>query len=67
MSFHTRVVRMGDTRVIRLPKEILDKTNVADDGDVAVDVEEGRIIIRATYKPPSRAAARKLFDSGGHE
>ena len=63
----TRIVRMGKTRVVRLPKEILDKAKIPDDGDVDVDAEPGRIVVRPALKPKSRAAARRMLKSGIQE
>ena len=63
----TRIVRMGKTRVVRLPKEILDKAKIPDDGDVDVDAEPGRIVVRPAFKPKSRAAARRMLKSGSRE
>ena len=46
---------MGNTRVIRLPKELLEQADIKDEVDV--HAEKGRIIIRPAVKLGSRAAA----------
>ena len=58
---------MGNTRVIRVPKDLMVKAKIADDGDVDIDFEGDRIVVRAVYTPKSRAAARKLLKTGGRE
>ena len=60
----TRIVRMGDTRVVRLPKELLERAKMPDDGDVDVDVEAGRLVIRPAMKAQSRAAAQRMLKKG---
>ena len=46
---------MGNTRVIRLPKELLEQADIKDEVDV--HAEKGRIVIRPAAKLGSRAAA----------
>lgn len=60
----TRVVRMGNTRVIRLPKDLLDQAEIKDEVDV--QAEQGRIIIRPAPKFGARAreVARRLRSAG---
>ena len=67
VSFRTRIVRMGKTRVVRLPKELLDRAKIPDDGDVDIDFEGGRLVVRPAFKPRSPAAARRMLKSGSRE
>ena len=55
---------MGNSRVIRIPKELMERAKIDDDGDVDVDYEGGRLVIRPAFKAPSRQAARRMLDTG---
>ena len=55
---------MGNSRVIRIPKELMERAKIKDDGDVDVEYEGGRLVIRPAFKAPSRRAARRMLDTG---
>ena len=55
---------MGNTRVIRIPKELMERAKIEDDGDGDVDFEGGRLIVRPAFKARSRQAARRMLDTG---
>jgi len=43
----TRIVRIGNSQGLRIPKLLLDQTNLS--AEVELEVEQGRIVIRATH------------------
>ena len=43
----TRIVKIGNSQGVRIPKLLLDQTDLQ--GDIELEVEEGRIIIRASH------------------
>ena len=45
----TRIVRIGNSQGIRIPKLLLERSNLAD--EVELEAEEDRIIIRSTRQP----------------
>jgi len=45
----TRIVRIGNSRGIRLPKAMLEQCGLQDEVDLSV--EEGRLVIRPLEKP----------------
>jgi len=55
---------MGNTRVIRLPKELLEQAEIKDEVDL--HVEKGRIVIRPAVKlsPRTAAAVARQLRSG---
>ncbi len=44
-----RVVQIGNSRGIRLPKAVIDQAHLSD--EVQIDVEPNRIIIRSAHAP----------------
>lgn len=48
-SIKTRLVRIGNSRGIRIPKVLLDQADLGD--QVQLDVREGQIVIRSTKSP----------------
>lgn len=59
-----RIVRIGNSRGIRLPKPLLDKAGLA--GEVELYAEEGRIIIASSRRPRAgwAEAAHRLHERG---
>jgi antitoxin MazE len=51
----TRIVRIGNSRGVRIPKPLLEQTGL--DGDVEVRVEGARLVIEAAAKPRAGWAA----------
>jgi len=49
-TIKTKIVKIGNSQGIRIPKLLLDQTNL--DQDVELEVHDNRIVIRASY--PSR-------------
>ncbi len=43
----TRIVRIGNSQGVRIPKILLDQTNLGE--DVELEVEQDRIIIRSSH------------------
>ena len=56
----SRIVQIGNSRGIRLPKVLLEEAQLAD--EVELEVEPGRIVIRRGNRPRTgwAAAARKM-------
>jgi antitoxin MazE len=44
-----RIVRIGNSQGIRLPKLLLERSNLA--GEVELEAEDNRIVIRSTRQP----------------
>ena len=45
----TRIVRIGNSKGIRIPKQLLDQTGL--DGEVEIQVRESSLVIRPGRKP----------------
>jgi antitoxin MazE len=60
----SRIVQIGNSRGVRLPKVLLEQTQLAD--EVELDAEPGRIVIRRASRPRAgwAAAARKMHERG---
>ncbi|MEE8510550.1 MAG: AbrB/MazE/SpoVT family DNA-binding domain-containing protein [Dehalococcoidia bacterium] len=60
----TRIVQIGNSRGIRLPKTILQEAQLAD--EVELKAEPGRIVIRTAARPRAgwAAAARRMRERG---
>ena len=58
----TRIVQIGNSRGIRLPKVLLEEAQLTD--EVELDAEPGRIVIRRGRRPRAgwATAARKMHD-----
>lgn len=58
----SRIVQIGNSRGIRLPKVLLEQAQLTD--EVELDAEPGRIVIRRGTRPRAgwEAAARKMHD-----
>jgi len=60
----SRIVQIGNSRGVRLPKVLLEQAQLAD--EVELDAEPGRIVIRRGKRPRAgwAAAARKMHEHG---
>jgi antitoxin MazE len=60
----TRIVQIGNSRGIRLPKVILEEAQLGD--EVELQAEPGRIVIRGASRPRAgwAAAARRMRKHG---
>jgi antitoxin MazE len=60
----SRIVQIGNSRGVRLPKVLLEQSQLAD--EVELDAEPGRIVIRRGSRPRAgwAAAARKMHELG---
>jgi antitoxin MazE len=63
-DMRARVVRIGNSKGIRLPKPLLDETGITEDVDL--EVENNRIIIRPVSSPRSgwEDAFRMMAEKG---
>ncbi len=60
----TRIVRIGNSRGVRIPKPLLDQTGLQ--GQVEIRAEDGALVIRAARKPREHwdAAFREMARRG---
>jgi antitoxin MazE len=60
----TRIIRIGNSRGIRLPKVVLEEAQLADEGELRA--ERGRIVICSASKPRAgwAEAARRMRARG---
>ena len=45
----TRIVKIGNSQGIRIPKLLLERSNLAE--EVELEAEDGRIVVRSTRQP----------------
>ena len=59
-----RIVQIGNSRGIRLPKVLLEEAQLQD--EVELEAEPGRIVIRKGTRPRAgwAAAARRMYERG---
>jgi antitoxin MazE len=60
----TRIVKIGNSQGIRIPKLLLERSNLAD--EVELEVEENQITIRSTMQPRRdwESAFRTMSEQG---
>jgi len=49
MAVRARIVRIGNSRGLRIPKQLLDQTGLGD--EVELEVQRDQIVIRAARRP----------------
>jgi antitoxin MazE len=64
MTIRTRIVKVGNTRGIRLPKLLLDQAQLPD--EIELHAEPGRLVVQAARRPRTgwAKAARAMHDRG---
>ena len=64
MATKTRIVRIGNSRGIRIPKTLLDEANLPD--EVELHAEPGRVVVQGVRRPRSgwAAAAKRMRADG---
>jgi antitoxin MazE len=64
MTTKTRIIRIGNSRGIRVPKLLLDQANLPD--EVELRAEPGRLVVSAATRPRAgwAAKARTMHDRG---
>lgn len=64
MTVKTRIVRIGNSRGIRIPKTLLDEAGLPD--DVELHAEAGKLVVSAPRQPRSgwAAAAKRMAARG---
>jgi len=64
MTTKTRIVRIGNSRGIRVPKILLDQAQLPD--EVELLAEPGRLVVQATRRPRAgwAEAARTMAEQG---
>lgn len=67
MPTTTRIVRIGNSRGIRIPKALLDQAGLTE--EVELQAEPGRLVVRATRTPRDgwENAARAMRAAGDDE
>lgn len=66
MTTKTRIIRIGNSRGIRVPKVLLDQADLPD--EVELRAEPGRLVVQAVRRPRSGwAEAAKAMRSRGHD
>lgn len=59
MTTRTRIIAIGNSQGVRLPKPLLEAAGLS--GEVEIEAEEGRIVIRAAHHP--RAGWAEAFEA----
>ena len=66
MIVRARIVRIGNSRGIRVPKSLLDQAQLLE--EVELQAEHGRLVVRAAQEPRSGwAAAAKAMRAEGSD
>jgi antitoxin MazE len=66
MATRARIVRIGNSRGIRVPKVLLDQAQLPD--EVELHAEPGRLIVRAARRPRADwAKAARAMGEGKHD
>ena len=66
MTTKTRIVRIGNSRGIRIPKILLDQARLPD--EVELHVEPGRLVVQATRRPRTGwAEAARAMSAARHD
>lgn len=64
MATKTRIVRIGNSRGIRIPKTLLDEADLPE--EVELHAQPGRLVVQGVRRPRSgwAAAAKRMRDRG---
>jgi antitoxin MazE len=66
MTTKTRIVRIGNSRGIRVPKILLDQAQLPE--EVELHAEPGRLVVQATRRPRAGwAEAARAMSAAGHD
>jgi antitoxin MazE len=66
MATKTRIVRIGNSRGIRIPKTLLDEADLPE--EVELRAQPGRLVVQGVRRPRSGwAAAAKRMRAGGDD
>ena len=67
MGTKTRIIPIGNSQGVRIPKPLLEQSGLSD--EVELDVQEGRIVIQRVAEPRAgwEAAFRKMAEAGDDE
>ena len=49
-AVRTRIVRIGNSQGVRIPKLLLEQVNLTEDEEVELEVQSEQILIRPTYE-----------------
>ncbi len=49
-AVRTRIVRIGNSQGVRIPKLLLEQVNLTEDEEVELEVQSEQIVIRPTYE-----------------
>lgn len=64
MAVKTHLIRIGNSRGIRVPKALLEQAQLSD--EVELRAEPGRLVVKSTHRPRQgwQEAARRMRASG---
>ena len=64
MALRTRIVRIGNSRGIRVPKALLEQAQLSE--EVELSAEPGRLVLESLHRPRQgwEEAARRMRSSG---
>ena len=64
MATKTHIIRIGNSRGIRVPKALLDEAQLSE--EVELRAEPGRLVVRSSHRPREgwAEAARRMHKSG---
>ena len=64
MATKTHIIRIGNSRGIRVPKALLDQAQLSE--EVELRAEPGRLVVRSSHHPRQgwEEAARRMRESG---
>lgn len=64
MATRSRIIRIGNSRGLRLPKALIEQAELAD--DVLIHAEPGRLVVESVREPRVgwADAARQMHDTG---
>jgi len=66
MATRTHIIRIGNSRGIRVPKALLDQAQLPE--EVELCAEPGRLVVKSAHRPPQGwAEAAKLMHQSGHD
>jgi antitoxin MazE len=66
MAIKTRIVRIGNSRGIRVPKVLLDQAQLPD--EVELHAEPGRLVVQGVHRPRTGwGDAARAMSQAGHD
>jgi antitoxin MazE len=65
----TRIIQIGNSQGIRIPKILLEQVNLSEDQEVELELQSDRIVVRPAYEPRHdwEAAFKTMTERGDDE